>query len=54
MADWDLSIVKRRENSSGPAHARLAITYNVLPSFGQVTKGVRHWVGRNSYWQANS
>ncbi|HLR95528.1 MAG TPA: hypothetical protein VK053_13455 [Jiangellaceae bacterium] len=53
-ASWSLRVLKGNETSSGPAHAELAITYNILPSFGQVTKGVRLKVGSNTYWQENS
>lgn len=51
---WNLRILKRYENSAGPAHAELAIEYTILPGVGQVTKGVRLKVGSNSYWQENS
>lgn len=51
---WNLATVKQVESSTGPAHARLSITYNVMPYLGQIQKGVRLKVGGNKYWQENS
>ncbi|GIG23079.1 hypothetical protein Cch01nite_38030 [Cellulomonas chitinilytica] len=50
-----LRILKGVESASEPAHAELAIIYNVAAGIGgQVTKGVRLKVGGNQYWQENS
>ncbi|HHW84555.1 MAG TPA: hypothetical protein GX743_12240 [Actinomycetales bacterium] len=51
---WALKVIKQHESSTGPAHAQLSIVYNVLPAFGQVTKGVRLKVGGDRSWQENS
>ncbi len=52
-ASWSLRIIKQRETLAGPAHALLAIEYNILPNLGQVTKKTRLKVGSNTYWQEN-
>lgn len=49
-----LLIRNKTEDPGVPAHAELTIRFNVLPSFGQISKGVRLKVGSNTYWQENS
>ncbi|MFC4629641.1 hypothetical protein ACFO6V_15445 [Promicromonospora alba] len=49
--DWRLRIINQTEDPGNNAHIELSIRYLILPSVGEIQKGVRLRVGSNKYCQ---